>query len=548
VIAIAACHHAPPPVSVAPLPAGAYSHYLAGRLALYRDDPDTATRELSAAAAAAPDQPMLAVELARALAKAKREDSARDVLARARKQWPEHSQVWLASGEVLEQATNKLPALRREALAAYRRAIELEPTEERGYIGLARTQEAAGDLDGAEKTLRALVAKRPDSVEGHYRLAQRLDARGQQVAAIEQLRAVLEWEPDHLDARMDLARTLRRMGKFAEAVAQARSAFDRAGQPMDLAEELYWLLCEADDHEGAIDLLTLLDDDRSDADALATVAQFQRGLGRTPEARIVAEHIKALDADESTIALAETDLAEGQWQAAIDKLRTIAAGSPRYLESRRVLVNALLAGHEPKRALEVLRPLRAEHPDHVDFAFGEALARADDGDAAGARAVTEKLHGEAIIVAFLRARVEDKLHDSAAALKILEPALQAKGDHVGALNLAGYMLAERKERLIDAEHYLLRARDLAPGDPSVLDSWGYLLLQEGKSREAVRALDHAARFAPREPEILLHLAQAWAADGAPRRAGQVLDEAVALKPSPEVAGRIDALRKKLGIR
>src|SRR3954468_8410548 len=103
----AACHHAPPPISVAPLPAAAYSHYLAGKLALYRDDVDAATRELSAAAAAAPDQPMIAVELARALVKAKREDSARDVMLRARAAWPDHAQVWLASGEVMEQAQPK---------------------------------------------------------------------------------------------------------------------------------------------------------------------------------------------------------------------------------------------------------------------------------------------------------------------------------------------------------------------------------------------------------------------------------------------------------
>jgi Flp pilus assembly protein TadD len=407
----AACHHTPKPVSVAPLPQAAYSHYLAGKLALYRDDVDTATRELSAAAAAAPDQPMIAVELARALVKAKREDAARDVMLRARAAWPDHAQVWLASGEVLEATQAK------EALHAYRRAIELEPTDERGYIGLARTQQAGGDHAGAERTLRSLIAKIPESVDGHYRLAQRLAEKGDRDAAVVQLRAVLEWEPDHLDARMDLSRTLRRMGKLPEAVVQARSAFDRAGQPMDLAEELFWLLCEADDRQGAIDLLTLLDDDRSDADALATVAALERGLGRTPEARVVAEHIKTLDPDE-----------------------------------------------------------------------------------------------------------------------------------VGALNLLGYTLAQRKQRLDDAERYLARARDLQPGDPSILDSWGYLLLQRGRTRQAVRALDRAARFSPREPEILVHLAQAWAADGAPGRASEVLDAAVALKPPPELVQRIDSIRAGLGIR
>ena len=42
-------------------------------------------------------------------------------------------------------------------------------------------------------------------------------------------------------------------------------------------------------------------------------------------------------------------------------------------------------------------------------------------------------------------------------------------DSTTALNLAGYMLADRGERLGDAEKWLARARDLAPGDPAILD-------------------------------------------------------------------------------
>jgi tetratricopeptide (TPR) repeat protein len=317
---------------------------------------------------------------------------------------------------------------------------------------------------------------------------------------------------------------------------------------MDLAEELYWLICEADDLQAAIDLLTLLDDDRSDADALATVAQFQRGLGRVAESRVVAAHIKPLDADESVIALAEADITDGDTKAAIERLAPIAVSSPRYVESRRVLVNVYLAAHEPAKALEVITPLRAEKPDQLDLAYAEALTRADAGDAAAAKKLAASFKGEGIGVAYLHARVLDKLDDWKAALAVLEPALAKSSDHVGALNLAGYLLTQHGERLPDAERYLARARDLAPGDPSVLDSWGYLLVKRGKSRDAVRMLDHAARFSPREPEILVHLAEAWAADGAPKRAAEILDRAQALKPPPDVIRRIDAIRATLAIR
>ena len=124
-------------------------------------------------------------------------------------------------------------------------------------------------------------------------------------------------------------------------------------------------------------------------------------------------------------------------------------------------------------------------------------------------------------------------------------ALRSAPDFVNGLNLAGYLLADRHERLGDAERYLSRARDLAPGEPSILDSWGWLRYQQGQYREAVKLLDRASRYAPREAEILVHLAAAWAADGAPRHALGVLDRAAALTPTPEVQRRIDALRAKL---
>lgn len=71
-----------------PLPHAAYAHYLDGRLAGYRDDWAAAADALADAAVAAPDQPMVAVELARAQVKAKRPEAARATLATARVKWP----------------------------------------------------------------------------------------------------------------------------------------------------------------------------------------------------------------------------------------------------------------------------------------------------------------------------------------------------------------------------------------------------------------------------------------------------------------------------
>jgi tetratricopeptide (TPR) repeat protein len=531
---LVACHSDKPPAPLPPLAHAAYAHYFEGKLAGYRDDWKTAEAALADAAAAAPDQPVVAVELARAQHRAKRDDAARATLAAARKKWPKHSQVWIASGDLLAATS---PA---EAIQAYRRAIALEPLEERAYLGLAKLEEPADSL----KTLQRLVKRVPASTEGHFRLGQRLAASNDLAGAIRELRKVLELDPDQIDARLELSRGLRKQGQLALAIEQTRSAFDRSGQALDLAEELFYLLLEADDTTAAIDLLTLLDDDRSDTDALASVARIDRSLGRLDEARAIAMRIGKLDPVLGVLVTAETDIAAGDFAVATKAALAIPESSPRFVEARRIAAAALLANREPQRALDALLPARTAKPTDVELAATAAFALVDLGKPADAQAVLAPL-GDAASPTFARARVADHAGDVATALAIVEPLIRVKPDLVGALNLAGYLLADGNQRLGDAERYLRKARELSPGDPAILDSWGWLLYRKGDSRGAVRTLGKAARYAPREAEIVVHLAAAWIADGSPKTGAATLDRAAALHPSPAVQRRIDGLRKTL---
>ncbi len=531
ILALVACHgeHAVRPLP--PLPRPTVAEYLTGKLAMYQQDWPAAVAALAAAAAASPDEPMVAVELARAQAKAKQLDAARATLAHARAKWPDHVEVWLSSGELLQE-----PA---EAIAAYRRAIVLARDDERGYLGLTRIALAQHRDAEADETLRKLVARVPGSVEGHYRLAQRL--ADNPAAQIAELRAVLDRDPDHIDARLELARTLRRTGHLADAIAQTRGAFDRAAQPLDIAEELFWLLCESGDREAAIDLLTLLDDDRSELDALATVARLDRGLGRLDAARAVAARIAARDADAGALSLAETELAEGDPRAAVTRALAIPATSEHAAEAQRFAAEALLAAGDAKRAGELIAPLRADKPRDVDLALVAAYALADAGSVAEARALLAPLPNAELA----RARLEDRLGAAPAALAILQRIVKDHPDAVVALNLAGYLLADANQHLDEAERDLKHARELAPGDPAILDSYGWLLYRRGQTRAAIAALDQAARFAPREAEILVHLATVWLSDHQAHTAAELLDRADALHPAPAVQRRIAAIRATL---
>jgi Flp pilus assembly protein TadD len=138
------------------------------------------------------------------------------------------------------------------------------------------------------------------------------------------------------------------------------------------------------------------------------------------------------------------------------------------------------------------------------------------------------------------ARFEDDVGEPVRALAVLDRLLARRPDDVGALNFAGYLRADRNRELDRAAALLRRARELAPGDPDVLDSWGWLLHRQGRHREAAAAIARATRIAPREPEILVHLGEVWAVIGNRRQARAVLERARALAPPARLRDRIDA--------
>ena len=441
-----------------------------GKLQAYEGDWDAAADALTEAAAAAPDQPMIAVELARLQMKARRTSRRdRDPVARPRARGPTIPRSgW-------RRATCSRAGDPGEAGRAYLRAIQLAPDDERAYLGLARLQRA----EAAEATLRILIAHVPASVDGHYRLAVRLALRGELASSTRELRAVLERDPDHIDARLDLARALRRQGHLDQAIAETRSAFDRSGQALDIAEELFDLLCEADDRAAAIDLLTLLDDDHSDADALAACSRGSTaGSAGSPRPAAIAGRIGALDRDAGAIALAQVEIAAGNRAAALGALATVDTDGKLAGEARRLTAEAALAADDPAAALAVLGGSAA------GAAPGPAMPRARSSTppwsprsrspiSAGSPRPAPGSPGSAPDPTPPTATPPSSPAPGsptapgtpAGALAILEPLIRARPDLVAALNLAGYLLADAGQRLDDAERYLRHARELSPGDP-----------------------------------------------------------------------------------
>jgi Flp pilus assembly protein TadD len=106
--------------------------------------------------------------------------------------------------------------------------------------------------------------------------------------------------------------------------------------------------------------------------------------------------------------------------------------------------------------------------------------------------------------------------------------MKTKPTDAHAFNALGYSLADRKIRLSEARELILQAIQLAPRDPFIQDSLGWLEYRAGNLPEALRILEAAYKMRP-DAEIAAHLGEVLWVMGNTEKAGTIWREGLLLK-------------------
>jgi tetratricopeptide (TPR) repeat protein len=109
-----------------------------------------------------------------------------------------------------------------DSVAAYERAVALEPAAVEPYLGLLLPQLAGRAWLPAEKTARAALERDPGSYLARSRLAWVLFSQGRHAEAEGVYRGVLALYPADLEMRSGLGWALLRQGKHRDAEAELR--------------------------------------------------------------------------------------------------------------------------------------------------------------------------------------------------------------------------------------------------------------------------------------------------------------------------------------
>ena len=206
---------------------------------------------------------------------------------------------------------------------------------------------------------------------------------------------------------------------------------------------------------------------------------------------------------------------------------------PVFYAKRRVEVSAAAMRGAPERAMRL-------------YVRGETLI--GRGDRTGARRALEQaseLAPSAVPPHILLAELFTIAGEPELAAERYEKILALQPSNVVALNNLAYDIAVREKKPAEALPMARKAQALAPRDPTILDTVGWLEYLAGNTAQAAKLLVQAAKAAPGNAEIRLHNAFALSSQGARGAAEAELAEALKLNPALEKRAEVQELKARL---
>jgi tetratricopeptide (TPR) repeat protein len=205
---------------------------------------------------------------------------------------------------------------------------------------------------------------------------------------------------------------------------------------------------------------------------------------------------------------------------ALAPLQAITPSDPLYpLAALRSSVLLARLG-QTAEARQKLEDLAAAYPwsPEPQLALGDLLRdRSDFADAAAAYSKALALmppnDPATWLVYYDRGISYDQGGDWARAQPDLQTALKLSPGQPYVLNYLGYSWAVKRQHIAEARTMIEQALQAVPNDGAIIDSLGYVMLQQGQARAAVTTLTKAVNLEPDDPTINAHLGDAYAAAG-----------------------------------
>lgn len=501
---------------------------LGGLLWRQKDIPG-ADEALSAAAKLAPVRSPRHLQYAQFKLQAGDPEAAKRLLEDTNREAPDYLPAWLLLAEI--DATQKKFV---EAQSILGKVLQRDPKNPEGLFMNARIDIGTGDVSKAVAEMEKMQKVYPKSARVDFQLAQAYLAAQDMNKAVGSLNQALALSPDYLEAEVLLAETDIKMGNYSAVLIAMKRLIQK--HPDFLQG---WLLF-ADANRGLGNY----------NDALAVYRQLDTSFPKNAETSLLKGAVllqqnkrdearqsftRALEISPGYLVaveqLIDMDLAEKRYEPALQLARTEVERSPTLALPQLLLAKVLTAQKDTPTAEAALLKAIELQPNAPTgyFLLAQLYIGTNRQDAALAdlKQVIAKNPKE-IRALMTMGILYQQQKNYVSARDTYEQLLSVNPKFTPALNNLAYLYSEEFNQLDKALEMAQRARELAPDEPHLADTLGWILFKRHQYTWALNLLQASAARLPAVADVQFHLGMTYYMMGQEDLARPLLEKALQL--------------------
>lgn len=426
----------------------------------------------------------------------------------------------------------------KDAIAAYKRAEDLEPGDVRTIDALAQALFNSEQFDEALKQYKNLAENDPENNEALIHISEIQRKQGKYDEALATINKALKIDPTSLEAGYNQGLLLDVLGRFDEA-AQGYQKM------VDLTSHANGAYTEEEKNNRSIFLERLgavyLEQNKTDQ----AVATYQKMIDMGGD-NAVRGYQGQVDAFQTA----------KQFDKALQISQKAVEANPKNRDLKLMLAGELADQGKPDEGLAMAKALLNNSADNdrtVGFAIGQMdirLRRWKDAEDAFAKAeplATKK--EDRTYLLFLKGELADRQKHADQAEQFFHQALDLDPANAMTLNYLGYMLADKGVRLPEALKLIRKAVDIEPMNGAYLDSLGWVYFKLGDYEQAEDNLRQAVQRDQTDPTVHEHLGDLYEKTGRIRLAAAQWELSLAefgkSSPADVEPGDVTKVQKKL---
>jgi putative PEP-CTERM system TPR-repeat lipoprotein len=459
-------------------------------------------------------------------------NTARQMMAKS----PDRADVLSLMGSI-QLAASDTAAARKY----FNRALNIDAGNISAEMNLARLDEQQGDIASAEKRYLSVLNKEPENIAVMTSLARLAAQQGDTTRQIKWLEAARQADKKELFSRIALVEIYLKMEKIADAEAVIRELEAVHSKTPAVLVVKGRLLMAQKRFTQAEAVISEFIDARPELDiGYYLQAQNQLALGDKKAALESVRKAYSLkpDALRNIILLASVEQSAGNYNRAMELGAEIISTVPDSAIGYVIKGDAILAMKKYQQALVNFdKAWTITKSREIALRRFKAMYQLS-GVAEAAPVLTswleEQPDDEGVLLELATAYFVEKQNNKA--VTYFEKVLVLQPDNVVALNNLAWLygLENNSRALVLAK----KAYALQPKSPSIIDTYGWVLLKNDKASEALTMLKQAADMLPDVPEVQYHYAKALSRTGDTVAANRILKALI--KSGKAFDGRIDA--------